>query len=332
MAASSGDDVPAQLAALLGLAAVPIRKTEETPPRASVIDVIMALTGKTANHSAESLRELTQRHPEVNGNIVNFKFRGQGQRDTPVSDASGIVEIVMLLGGYHAALVRRQAANLLVRYLGGEPTLVDEVCALRDLQGELANERPSAPLRFFGEVVESTSDAARKRMPEDVQDVVRNEMRQQQVWSFSKRSHNHRELMEHGRIVHGSALRELDETEHLVRIVDFLRDRVDPVAWRLHGRKFKSIYAIELKSLKMRECREEGLPPPVAFNQGEYCILYTEADYDLMVQALAGCQARFEAIADRDGPIFLNPRRGQRSIREFMQPRGDVESDAEVTM
>ena len=64
-----------------------------------------------------------------------------------------LVEVVMLLGGPHAALVRRQAADLLVRYLGGEPAIVDEVCALRNLQGELAITRPSAPLHFFGEVV-----------------------------------------------------------------------------------------------------------------------------------------------------------------------------------
>ncbi len=48
-----------------------------------------------------------------------------------------------------------------------------------------------------------------------------------------------------------------------------------------------------------------------------------------MVQVLAGCRARFEAIVDRDGPLFLNPRRGQRSIREFMQARSDAEADAE---
>ena len=44
MAASSGHDVPTQLAALLGREVVNIRKTSETPPRISVIDVVEAIT------------------------------------------------------------------------------------------------------------------------------------------------------------------------------------------------------------------------------------------------------------------------------------------------
>ena len=44
MASSSGDDVPTQLAALLGREVVSIRKTSETPPRISVIDVVEAIT------------------------------------------------------------------------------------------------------------------------------------------------------------------------------------------------------------------------------------------------------------------------------------------------
>jgi hypothetical protein len=345
MAASSGDDVPAQLAALLGTAAVQIRKTDETPPRASVVDVIMAITGKNPSHSAESLRRLTSRYPEIKDKIVDLPFRGQGQRNTPVSDASGIVEIVMLLGGHHAKLVRRQAADLLARYLGGEPALVDEVCSLRNLQEALANEEPGDPLRFFGEAVEATGGLTRKRMLDDVRDVVRNEMRQRlddirdalhdeirrhHVWSFSKRSKNHRELMEIGCIVHGNSLRELDENEHVIRIVDFLKDRIEASAWALHGSKFKSIYSVELKKMKLRECREQGLPPAVAFDQGEHRIVYTEADQDLMVQVLDACRSRFANIAARDAPLFLRPRRGQRSIAEFMQPRAASDSDAEV--
>ena len=47
MATSSSDDIPAQLAALLGNAVVHIRKTKELPPRVSIYDVIAAVTGLT---------------------------------------------------------------------------------------------------------------------------------------------------------------------------------------------------------------------------------------------------------------------------------------------
>ena len=85
-----------------------------------------------------------------------------------------------------------------------------------------------------------------------------------------------------------------------------------------------------LKRAKIGESREEGLSPPVAFDQGEYRILYTEADHELMVQTLADCQTRFESIAGHDGPLLLMPRRGQRSIREFMRAVGDAQANGEA--
>ena len=169
----------------------------------------------------------------------------------------------------------------------------------------------------------------RKRLLEDVDRTVRaavqDEVRQHRVWSFSKRSRTHRELLEIGQVVQGSALRELDQAEQVIQIAGFLKDRIAPLAWAQHGRKFKNIYTIELKSMKLRECREEGVPPPVTFNQGEHRIVYTEADMELMIQVLDACRPRFELIATRD--VLSRPRRGQRSIVEFMRPVAAPESE-----
>ena len=85
MAASSGDGIPAQLAALLGRDVAHIRKTEEEPPRAAVYDVIAADTGMTVNHAGKAYRDLVARHPEVHSMGVNFRFPGRGQRKTPVA-------------------------------------------------------------------------------------------------------------------------------------------------------------------------------------------------------------------------------------------------------
>ena len=120
MAASSGDDVPTQLAALLGREIFRIRKTDETPPRVSIIDVVMAVTGGSQHDAARSLRRLSDQYPEVGPNWSHLKFKGRGQRDTCVTEAKGIVEVIMLLPGQQAARVRRQAAELLCRYLGGD--------------------------------------------------------------------------------------------------------------------------------------------------------------------------------------------------------------------
>ena len=60
-------------------------------------------------------------NPEVTQILGDFKFRGQGQKKTPVTDVRGAVELVLLLPGRYAAQVRRQAADLIVRYMGGDP-------------------------------------------------------------------------------------------------------------------------------------------------------------------------------------------------------------------
>ena len=97
MVASSGDDVPTQLAALLGSDRVNIRKTSATPSRISAIDVVEAITGKTKNNARNSLDCVRERYPEVARNLSYFRFPGRGQRETPIADVRGIVEIVMLL-------------------------------------------------------------------------------------------------------------------------------------------------------------------------------------------------------------------------------------------
>ena len=75
-----------QLAALLGRAVVNIRKTSETPPRISVIDVVEAITGQVKSNAGKTLERVKERHPEVYPNWINFRFPGRGQRDTPVAD------------------------------------------------------------------------------------------------------------------------------------------------------------------------------------------------------------------------------------------------------
>ena len=52
-------------------------------------------------------------------------------------DAKDIVGITMQLPGQQGARVRRKAAELLVKYLGGDLALVDEVCRNSPLQEQL---------------------------------------------------------------------------------------------------------------------------------------------------------------------------------------------------
>ena len=140
-----------------------IRKTAEDPPRVSVIDVVATVTGCSATVCSHTVQRLIEAYPEVGSSLSNFKFSGRGQRDTPVTDARGAVELIMILPGRAAARVRKMAADVMVRYLGGDPAIVEEVAANRLAQESMC---PDDPARLFGQTVESE---ALKRKREEVE-------------------------------------------------------------------------------------------------------------------------------------------------------------------
>lgn len=136
-----------------------VRKTNEDPPRVSIYDVLQAVAGVEPHNCANVWRRLLDAYPEVNTRCIHFKFPGQGQRETPVTDARGIVTIIMLLPGRAAARFRKASADVVVRYLGGDGSLVEEIAANRLAQESLPEEDPA---RFFAQTVESEA-VKRKR-------------------------------------------------------------------------------------------------------------------------------------------------------------------------
>ena len=140
-----------------------IRMTPEKMP--SLVDVGVALTGKAARHVADDLTAIMHKHPEVSEKVGHFRFGGQGQRSTPIpKDLAALVEIIFLLPGRAAAQVRQAAAQIFVRYLGGDLSLVREVEHLHHVQTFLRENAPEHPLRAFGEAVEAECpDLAAKR-------------------------------------------------------------------------------------------------------------------------------------------------------------------------
>ena len=107
---------------------------------------------------------MISKYPEVDGKIVHFKFKGRGQRETPITDARGIIEVIMLLPGQQASRVRRQAAALLCRWLGGDLTIIDEVCRHRGTQEELAVQNSDDARRVFREAVEAAAPMGEEQL------------------------------------------------------------------------------------------------------------------------------------------------------------------------
>lgn len=95
--------------------------------RGSVLDVVQLVTGCGQGHATETLSGIKARFPDVHGRIVNFKFPGRGQRDTPVATVPVLVEIAWLCPGRNAQEFRRTGAKTLCRALGGDLSLVEEI-------------------------------------------------------------------------------------------------------------------------------------------------------------------------------------------------------------
>ena len=76
---------------------------------------IMRVSGVGRDASQQWLL-IKDRIDEENRKI--FKFKGAGQRDTPVLNGKGVVQMLFLLPGPKARKFVAEAAEILVRYLG----------------------------------------------------------------------------------------------------------------------------------------------------------------------------------------------------------------------
>ena len=129
-----------------------IRITNEVPRRVSVFDFIEAVTGNV--NPPNTFSTLIENHPAISQCTAHFQFPGRGQKPTPVTNVEGLVLLMNLLPGERCAQFRVAHAKTLVRYLGGDETLVEEIRAMRSAQ---ENMLPDNPMRLFGEAVENVA-------------------------------------------------------------------------------------------------------------------------------------------------------------------------------
>ena len=174
---ASTADLGRQLSVLLGHPVkFQLRATPDNWP--ALIDITMIFTGLKRDQAGFAVRRLLEEHPELRSSISNFKFPGPGQRPTSVTSLTVALDFAFLLPGKAAAQMRRQAAALVVRYLGGDVTLVEEVYTNRRAQESLATipAEQRTPLeqvvRMCGEAVETGSVTAPLSRPPEP-DVLR---------------------------------------------------------------------------------------------------------------------------------------------------------------
>jgi len=169
--AMRSSDVGQQLSELLGH---PVNFQLRTTPAGEValIDVAMIFTGLASDQAGLAVRRLLEGQAEIRSLISNFHFPGRGQRSIHVAPLAVALDFAFLLPGKAAAQMRRQAAALMVRYLGGDASLVEEVYANRRAQASLAaipaeqRTPQQQAARLCGEAVEDQAATVSGALPE----------------------------------------------------------------------------------------------------------------------------------------------------------------------
>ena len=317
MAAAPGDDIQQQLATLLGRKSVgQIRKTNTTPPQISVVDVAAAITGKSHDAAAQDFRRMSERYPDVSAKCTDVKFvdsRGRrGQRNTKATDVRGIVEVVMLLPGRVAARVRSEAARILCRWLGGDLAIIDEVCAIRGFQEQLAAQRPEDPRRVFGEAVEASGSSGRvgEQLARMLTTVERRLTAQDEILArIQERLDRDRQLVNlNVRAPKRAAphqpqiARDLAAFGRPFPVARFLdeKEREDHT-WQGARRSFAPAFGTVVQVLKKKRLREDGVQPIFVEQNHRAQLLYTEDDRELMEEAWLLTKAHREDLAGRPG-------------------------------
>jgi len=57
-----------------------VRKTDETPPRVSVIDVAAIITGHNVKYAAQAIRNIYEKYPDLDEKNIQVKFANSKAR------------------------------------------------------------------------------------------------------------------------------------------------------------------------------------------------------------------------------------------------------------
>ena len=141
------------------------RKTIEDPPRIAVYDMIAAAKGRDNKYASSLyLRYLEEGKvppcEEVEPDLISsntgnqaFGHGGGNRKKIRVATAREMVQIMWALPG--ETVFKQNCADVIVRYLGGDTSLVADLVTIRAAQELMADKEPDHPMRIFGEEVEA---------------------------------------------------------------------------------------------------------------------------------------------------------------------------------
>lgn len=123
-----------------------------TPDKmASVYDIIKAFN--TTVNERKTWSDVKKNHFVGVTKSYTYTFPGKGQNKTPVLDSKGVIQLIMVLPGSKAASCRKEFADIIVRYLGGDLSLCYDVIQINQQRKITASKEPE---HFFASIANNT--------------------------------------------------------------------------------------------------------------------------------------------------------------------------------
>jgi hypothetical protein len=104
-----------------------IRISNESLPRASILDFVKVATGQRSGGASVIISHLQARKPDFFASMGKYQFPGCNQREQYVLDAPQALKLLMMLPGRCANVFRGKCGGLLTRVFGGDPALHEVV-------------------------------------------------------------------------------------------------------------------------------------------------------------------------------------------------------------
>lgn len=93
----------------------------------SVLDIIQIAGGITKNSVHNTWKRIKDGYGDILTDCKDLKFSGAGQKETPCINITGFVKLLMIIPGKLADKFRSDIAPIIIRHLGGDTSLINEI-------------------------------------------------------------------------------------------------------------------------------------------------------------------------------------------------------------
>ena len=210
--------------------------------------------------------------------------------------------------------------------------IIDEVCALRGFQEQLAVRAPEDPRRLFGEVVEAT--VCGSQLAQILANMNERMTNQEKILATIQESfeQDRQRVDLNVRAPKRSAphqpqiARDLAGVGRPYPVAKFLdsKEREDP-SWNNARLSFAPAFSMQVQVLKKKKLKEEGMAAMYIEQNHRPQLLYTEEDRGLMEEAWELTTAHREDLAGRTGnpqaAPMLQCRQDRPSVMDMLRMR-----------